>query len=65
MLSSSCGPTMEGLLAATSVHASLLVCQMATSGGMWRTELPIATWDVRGGMEEKMNELLDVIVDRD
>ena len=35
------------------------------NGGKWRTELQIATWNVRGGMEQKMNVSLDVMDDRD
>ena len=31
----------------------------------WRTELQIARWNVRRGLEEKVNELLDVMDDRD
>ena len=31
--------------------------------GKWRTELQIVMWNVRGGMEQKMNELLDVMDD--
>ena len=51
-----------------------MVCQVATNAALetatqhatrWRTELQIATWNVRGGMEEKMNELLDAKDDRD
>ena len=50
------------------------MCQVATNAALetatqhatrWRTELQIATWNVRGGMKEKMNELLDVMDDRD
>ena len=31
----------------------------------WKTQLKITTWNVRGGMEEKFNELLDVMDERD
>ncbi|CAK1580625.1 unnamed protein product, partial [Parnassius mnemosyne] len=37
----------------------------ARHGGRWRTECRVGTWNVRGGMRDKTNELIEIMKERE
>ena len=53
----------NGRFASSDQCARVLVD--VSNGNEWRNVEDGATWNVRGGMKEEINEFLDVIVDRD